>query len=395
MGGCVSCVFKLQLGFQFQFAWHASWFQFVFLLHFFSFFRIFCLSWFCIFVIFCFRDFWFRAFCRDVRFHVFGFVILSLRVVCDLFSWLLFRDFCFFFRYFMCAPIFWGVMSHSICEHSWTLCLCVVHVVWRSSTCLCARCCCCWMVNHSKRIIVLEGLTYPSEFAFRWFSLVNVCFCFTPNETCHLSSEKRWPLKTGCWFSSGKETNSETNSWNSSRISTKKDTTSTVNLGNRRGFCLWIQFFSFFSFFHWFHFFFFLKFSFFFHLFFIFFNFSFSFIFCHFLCICWVLKICFFWGLNFVTISLDSSDVKNQFLGTSRVYFPPFGPSFPFFSYFFLFLSFFLLFIFSFFSFFVHFFISWIFQCFSFSFFHFFRRKSFSSLYFFQICFIAGVSIRI
>ena len=61
---------------------------------------------------------------------------------------------------------------------------------------------------------------------------------------------------------------------------------------------------------------------------------SFSFIFFHFLC--WVLKICFFLDLNFVAISLDSSYVKNQFLGPSRVAGNPFGPYFPFFSYFFL-----------------------------------------------------------
>ena len=35
--------------------------------------------------------------------------------------------------------------------------------------------------------------------------------------------------------------------------------------------------------------------------------------------------------LNFVTISFDSSCVKNQFLGPSRVVGTPFGPSFPFF----------------------------------------------------------------
>ena len=40
-------------------------------------------------------------------------------------------------------------------------------------------------------------------------------------------------------------------------------------------------------------------------------------------------------GLNFVTISLDSSYVKNQFLGPSRVVGNPFGPSFPFFPTFF------------------------------------------------------------
>ena len=86
---------------------------------------------------------------------------------------------------------------------------------------------------------------------------------------------------------------------------------------------------------------------------------SFSFIFLNFPCLCWVLKI-FFLGLNFVTISHDSSYVKNQFLGPSRVVGNPFGPPvFLFFSYFFLsrFLPFLLLFIFSFFSFFDQFFI--------------------------------------
>ena len=63
-----------------------------------------------------------------------------------------------------------------------------------------------------------------------------------------------------------------------------------------------------------------------------------------------------FFGLNFVTISLDSSYVKNQFLGPSRVVGAPVGPRFLFFLLFFppVFLSFFLL---LFFHFFVHFFI--------------------------------------
>ena len=66
-----------------------------------------------------------------------------------------------------------------------------------------------------------------------------------------------------------------------------------------------------------------------------------------------------FWCLNFVTISLDISFVKNHFLGPSReVEKKTFGPSFPVFLFFFTrFLSFFLLLFFSFFSFFVHFFI--------------------------------------
>ena len=86
---------------------------------------------------------------------------------------------------------------------------------------------------------------------------------------------------------------------------------------------------------------------------FIFFHFlSFSFIFFHFLSFSFSLlgaQNLFFLSLNFVTISLDSSYVKNQFLGPSRVV-APFGPSFPLFLpfFFFFFLSFFLLFIFHF-----------------------------------------------
>ena len=48
--------------------------------------------------------------------------------------------------------------------------------------------------------------------------------------------------------------------------------------------------------------------------------------------------------LNFVTISLDSSHVKNQFLGPSRVVKTPLGPLFLFFLLFFYFFSFFLIF---------------------------------------------------
>ena len=64
----------------------------------------------------------------------------------------------------------------------------------------------------------------------------------------------------------------------------------------------------------------------------------------------------FFLGLNFVTIALNNSYVKNHFLGTSRVGRYPFGPSF-------------LLFLLLFFSRFLFFFLLFIF--------HFFRRKSF------------------
>ena len=64
---------------------------------------------------------------------------------------------------------------------------------------------------------------------------------------------------------------------------------------------------------------------------------SFSFIFIHFLSFSLSLsgaQNLIFFGLNFVTISLDISHVKNQFLGPSRVI-PPLGPLFLFFPLFF------------------------------------------------------------
>ena len=106
-----------------------------------------------------------------------------------------------------------------------------------------------------------------------------------------------------------------------------------------------------------------------------------------------MLKILFFLGLNFVTISLDSSYVKNQFLGPSRVYRTPLGPLFLLFPTFFFsrFLHFFifyhLLFISSFFDF---------LNVFHFLFSFFSEEKGFFFfLYFFQICVIAGIGIRV
>ena len=75
---------------------------------------------------------------------------------------------------------------------------------------------------------------------------------------------------------------------------------------------------------------------------------SFSFIFFVF---DWFSKSDFFLGLNFVSICIDNSYVKNQFLGPSRVVKKPFGPSFPFFPTFFSRFFFFFLFISSFFDF--------------------------------------------
>ena len=128
---------------------------------------------------------------------------------------------------------------------------------------------------------------------------------------------------------------------------------------------------------------------------------SFSFIFVHFLSFSFIFfvrcsKSDFFLGLNFVTISLDSSSVKNQFLVSISGGITPLGPLFLFFLLLFstvFFLSFFLLFIFSIFSLFCSFLHFLIFSCFSFSFFIFSEEK----ICFFFLVFLsnifAGVSI--
>ena len=49
---------------------------------------------------------------------------------------------------------------------------------------------------YSKRIVIVRWADL-SDF-FRSFSSVKCVFCFTSNENCHFSSEKRLPPKTGC-----------------------------------------------------------------------------------------------------------------------------------------------------------------------------------------------------
>ena len=177
----------------------------------------------------------------------------------------------------------------------------------------------------------------------------------------------------------GKETHSETKSWKSPRILTTKSYNNNGKSWKSSRILRVNPFFSIFHFSFFFIFFHFLSFSF------IFFHFlSLSFIFFHFLSFSLSLlgaqNLIFFLGLNFVTISLDSSYVKNQFLGPSRGV--PHWTLFSFCSYFFfspVFLSFFLLLIFSIFLFFcsfLHFLI-----CFSFSLFHFSEEKVSSFLF--------------
>ena len=140
-----------------------------------------------------------------------------------------------------------------------------------------------------------------------------------------------------------------------------------------------------------------LSFSFFFFLFFLFFHvlsfsfiffhfLSFSFIFFHLLFLCWVLKIWFFLGPNFVAISLDSSYVKNSIFGPVSGG-TPLGPLFlfflPFFSPVFVFLAFY--FSFSHFLFISSFFVFYVFHFF----FHFFWKKKF--LLFFFLAFLSNM----
>ena len=210
-------------------------------------------------------------------------------------------------------------------------------------------------------------------------------FCFTSNENCHFSSTKNgdtpkrivdFPLERDTFRNKIMEivedfdeqsNNNNGKPWNLSRI-----------LSVKPNFCIFLHFFiiffifsfSFFSFsfflffifelfscsfifshilsfsfFHFFIFHFFIFFSFFHFFNFSFLNFfhfrSFSFIFSHFLSCSFSLlgaqNLFFFSGLNFVTISLDSSHVEKQFGGPSRgVVQIPFVPSLRFFLLFFL-----------------------------------------------------------
>ena len=168
----------------------------------------------------------------------------------------------------------------------------------------------------------------------------------------------------------GKETHSETQSWKSSRILTKKDTTTTVNPGNRRGLRVKPNFFNFSLFIIFRHFLFFSIYSFSFFQFFAFFSFSFIFFqflsfFFFFFSFSFIIfffvgcsKSDVFWASISLRFLLTDFYVKNQFLGPSqgeKHLWALFSFFLLFFSCCFVFFSCFL--IFSFFSFFVHFFI--------------------------------------
>ena len=86
---------------------------------------------------------------------------------------------------------------------------------------------------YSKRIIIVIGADL-SEFFSSMFVGKMCIFVSRPKK---IVTFLRDPAKRVVDFL-GKETHSEKKSWKSSRILTKKVTTTTVNPGNRRGFCV-------------------------------------------------------------------------------------------------------------------------------------------------------------
>ena len=90
---------------------------------------------------------------------------------------------------------------------------------------------------YSKRIIVVRWADL-SEFFFRSFSSEKCVFLFHVQRKLSLFFRKTVTPQNGLLIFLGKETHSETKSWKSSRNLTKKVTTTTVNPGNRRGFCV-------------------------------------------------------------------------------------------------------------------------------------------------------------
>ena len=91
------------------------------------------------------------------------------------------------------------------------------------------------MVNYSKRKILLEVLTLA---IFPFIFVGKMCvFVSRPMKIVTFLRKNDYP-QNGLLIFLGKETHSEKKSWKSSKILTKKVTTTTVNPGNRRGFCV-------------------------------------------------------------------------------------------------------------------------------------------------------------
>ena len=96
-------------------------------------------------------------------------------------------------------------------------------------------CCCCCMVHYSERIII-RGADL-SDFV----SLIVVgkmCVFVSRPMKIVTFLWKNAHTQNGLLIFFGKETHSQTKSWKSSRILTKTVSTTTVNHGNRRGFCV-------------------------------------------------------------------------------------------------------------------------------------------------------------
>ena len=106
---------------------------------------------------------------------------------------------------------------------------------------LCVVVCCCVVVV----VVVVEWLYYSERIIiFRWADLSDFFFvgkmCVFVSRPMKIVTflRKNADPQNGLLIFLWKETHSETNSWKSSRILTKKVTTTTVNPGNRGGFCV-------------------------------------------------------------------------------------------------------------------------------------------------------------
>ena len=89
---------------------------------------------------------------------------------------------------------------------------------------------------YSKRIIIVRWADLSDFFSLIFVGKVCVFVSRPMKIVTFLRKNDYLPKRVVDFL--GKETHSETKSWKSSRILKKKVTTTTVNPGNRRGFCV-------------------------------------------------------------------------------------------------------------------------------------------------------------
>ena len=90
---------------------------------------------------------------------------------------------------------------------------------------------------YSKRIIIVRWADLSDFFSFIFAGKMCV-FVSRPMTIATFLRKNEYPPKRVVDFHRERDTYSETKSWKSSRIFDEKVTTTTVNPGNRRGFCV-------------------------------------------------------------------------------------------------------------------------------------------------------------